>query len=255
MFPNPSVHYRILSLQSGQVLDLSHGIVKSKNFAIQWNWNNQPNQVWSFVIEQGYYRLSAVKAEKDPLVLSVSNGSTADGAEIILYPPHPDALDQFWSVVADPSGCAFSIVNRKSRMCMAVQNGSLAPATRIVQNPCTGSWGQKWIATEVTGLDGTAAEFEPAASLAAIEESISRSVPDPDLGELVGRSIRLLEREPLPDEVKAAVASRVGDIMNELGGPAPEPHLIRGWLNKIAAVCRPVSDDLRADRRVQNALG
>jgi hypothetical protein len=143
--PNESIKYRILSMGSGQGLDVNQGRVERGNQTIQWPWGGR---AWTFRIENGLYLIQP--STNEGLRLGVGSGSTGPDAEIILWKTLEP--DQYWRLVSDLSGCSFSLVNNQSGLLMSVQNGNTDPtrqAAKIVQLPDRGWLSQKWMATQV----------------------------------------------------------------------------------------------------------
>jgi len=90
--------------------------------------------------------------------LAVENDSTAAGAHIVQFTRNT-GHNQQWEIKNLPSapsvefGPDRQIKNRKSGMCLDIQNNSTAAGALVVQNPCnTSDPAQRWYATKVAEI-------------------------------------------------------------------------------------------------------
>jgi beta-glucanase (GH16 family) len=76
------------------------------------------------------------------LLMEVSGGSTADGAQVIQWPATGGA-NQDWRFVDKGSGY-WSLVNRNSGKCLDVSGYSTADGAKVIQWTCNGGNNQQW---------------------------------------------------------------------------------------------------------------
>ncbi|MCI5950136.1 MAG: RICIN domain-containing protein [Parolsenella sp.] len=95
-------------------------------------------------LSNGIYVINA--AESAMKVLDVANGSTANGANIRLYPSNQTSAQQ-WRVTHDGDGYV-TLTNVNSGKVLDVANGNASNAANVWQYASNGSAAQKWIAVK-----------------------------------------------------------------------------------------------------------
>jgi len=136
--------YRIISLLSGQAVDIDLNRTNAGAQVIQYPFHNLDNEKWTFVIQDGYFFIRSVSAA--PKVLGVKAASLASNADVVIT-DITGSPDQMWTLEMDGDGCTFAAVNKKSGKLLAVRDASYDQSAHIVQYPRNGSMSQKWIAT------------------------------------------------------------------------------------------------------------
>lgn len=76
------------------------------------------------------------------LVVDVGGSSTADGAQVVQWPAHGGA-NQDWQFVDKGSGY-WNLVNRNSGKCLDVSANSTADGAKVIQWACNGGNNQQW---------------------------------------------------------------------------------------------------------------
>lgn len=76
--------------------------------------------------------------------MSIPGGSTADGVQAIQW-PCGSGQEQFWNGAGITYEAYGTIVNYKSRMCLAVSGASKVRGAAVIQWPCNGRAEQHWI--------------------------------------------------------------------------------------------------------------
>lgn len=91
-----------------------------------------------------------------PLCIDVLDASTANGAEVQVYPCGPGKRSQEWQLVSVGSS-GYNIVNVNSQLCMSVVNNpDTAPGQHVDQETCTASGGaanQLWKMVKAPGSE------------------------------------------------------------------------------------------------------
>ncbi|MFC5470439.1 glycoside hydrolase family 9 protein [Cohnella suwonensis] len=86
-----------------------------------------------------YYKIASRNSGK---LLSVSQGSTADGADVVQWTDN-EGLDQQWQFVASSSGY-YKLVNRKSGKALDVLGASTQNGGDVIQSNDNGGLSQQW---------------------------------------------------------------------------------------------------------------
>jgi hypothetical protein len=96
-----SGYFRIVSVQSGKVLDVAGESTEQGARVIEWDWHNGPNQQWAMEhLGDGLFR---IRARHSGQVLDVEMASTQEGAPLIQFDWH-EGDNQRWrlSTIAAP---------------------------------------------------------------------------------------------------------------------------------------------------------
>ena len=127
MLPDSSKVYRIVSADSGKVLDVSGASTFEGESVIIYDWQNQPNQKWRFTpLPDGCYRICALHSGQ---CLDVDWGSTHEGAWISQY-SFNGAENQRWEISAVEDYVL--IKGKESRKFMDVEGSALMNEARVV---------------------------------------------------------------------------------------------------------------------------
>lgn len=141
-------YYKIVSRDSGKVLDVSGFSNEDGGKVIQWQLHGGMNQQWKLVNTEGGY-VKIVNGNSGKL-LDIMDGSKADGKGVV-QSTDKGSLSQQWKLV-DAGGGYKNIVNRNSSKFLDVQNASTANGGTIIQQSNDGKTHQQWyLAPQTTG--------------------------------------------------------------------------------------------------------
>jgi len=147
--PPPSVpigsRHGAQSALSAQFVDVDGASRSGGASVIQWPYNGDANQLWTFDdLGGGAFRIRSVSSG---LVLDVNGGSTEPGASVIQWPWN-GGLNQRWypSFVGDPiSGVRLMVVvSMSSGLVLDVNGASMTPGAQLIQWPWNGGANQFW---------------------------------------------------------------------------------------------------------------
>ena len=137
---------------SGQVLDLPHGMVWPGGVPLQqFPYNGGANQQWMAVplagADAGYYRLtSRMSIAGTPAVLDVAHEATAPGSAVIIYTWN-NQDNQKWKPLEQPDG-SLKWQGKQSGLILTVSNIQQPGAPVVIQPD--GQSGQTWISAPAT---------------------------------------------------------------------------------------------------------
>lgn len=154
-----SGYLRFYGSKSGKYMDVTNASTSTGTGIQIWEDTGSPAQEWQIVESQdargrldalasenrsvladGWYRVSS---HGSSAVLDVSNGSSADGANVQLW--RWDGVDQqVWRVSHDEKGYV-SFRNAKSGKMLDVNGGVASSGSNVQQYTANESWAQKWI--------------------------------------------------------------------------------------------------------------
>ena len=161
-----SGYLRFYGSKSGKYMDVTNASISTGTGIQIWEDTGSPAQEWQIVESQdargrldalasenrsvladGWYRVSS---HGSSAVLDVSNGSSADGANVQLW--RWDGVDQqVWRVSHDEKGYV-TLTNARSGKALDVDGGLAVAGRNVQQWRSDGVWAQKWVA--VPGSDG-----------------------------------------------------------------------------------------------------
>ena len=161
-----SGYLRFYGSKSGKYMDVTNASTSTGTGIQIWEDTGSPAQEWQIVESQdargrldalasenrsvladGWYRVSS---HGSSAVLDVSNGSSADGANVQLW--RWDGVDQqVWRVSHDEKGYV-TLTNARSGKALDVDGGLAVAGRNVQQWRSDGVWAQKWVA--VPGSDG-----------------------------------------------------------------------------------------------------
>jgi hypothetical protein len=145
---DPSETYRIMSVNSCKVLDVSGASTNDGAQIIQYEWRGGENQKWSFIPlsgkDKGYYRIESASSGK---CLDISGESKEAGAKLIQYTWHKGDNQKF--KLTPISDDVYMIECKHSKMVLDVSGGSLDNSANIIQYTSHGRSNQQWFITVV----------------------------------------------------------------------------------------------------------
>lgn len=141
--------YKIISKQSGKVLDVAGASMDNGANIQQWEWLNTDNQKWVITEVGNYYKLENVNSGQAADVVA---SSLEDGANITQWPYYGNTNQQ-WTIENTGEGY-FKIINRNSGKAMDVENFSNDNGANISQYQYNGTDNQLWMLTPVNTPGG-----------------------------------------------------------------------------------------------------
>jgi hypothetical protein len=148
----PSTWYQIKNQGTGNCLDVYAASTTTGTGAIDYgcktgNAAGDYNQEWKFTRSSGdYYDLTPRHAQG--VRLDVTGGSTAMLAPVDLQTDDDARASQEWQLQKQPSGDVYQLVNRKSGLCLQVNNTNFYTAeVEYAQSACDGTAGQRYALT------------------------------------------------------------------------------------------------------------
>jgi len=136
----PGAYYRLINMNSGDLLDVNSASTSAGANLIQWYPNGGNNQQW--IINSSSGNTFTLSNRNSGLFLDVSGASTADGAGII-QAASTNTGDEQWQLTAVSPGI-YEIINKNSGMALTVSGASTTAGAGIIQSAYTGSTGQQW---------------------------------------------------------------------------------------------------------------
>lgn len=132
--------YRIVSVHSGQVLDVTGDSMNPGTRICQWPYVGVDSQHWRLIdVGGGAKKIISVMTG---LALDVDGDSQTQGAHILQW-PYVDVPSQQWMLV-DVGGGAYTIAAVHSGQVLDVEGDSVNPGTYICQWPYVGVVSQQW---------------------------------------------------------------------------------------------------------------
>jgi hypothetical protein len=143
--------YKIMSLNSGKVLDVTGASKDDGAKVIQYEWHAGDNQRWRFIPlsgdDKGYYKIESVNSGK---CLDISGGSKEAGANLIQFSwkNGVGVKNQEWKVTPlDTPNYVYTIACKHSNLVLDVPSGSLDNGVNIIQWGLNNGLNQKWLIT------------------------------------------------------------------------------------------------------------
>lgn len=147
--PTPNTWYQVKNEGTGNCLDVYGANSASGTGAIDYgcktgNASGDYNQQWKFTRASGDY-FDMTPRHAQAVRLDVVGGSTAALAAVDLQTDDGVRASQEWQLQKQPSGDVYQIVNRKSGLCLQVNNTSAyTPEIEYAQAVCDGTAGQRY---------------------------------------------------------------------------------------------------------------
>ena len=145
---DPSETYKIMSVNSCKVLDVTGASTADGAQIIQYEWNGGENQKWSFIPlsgkDKGYYRIESVNSGK---CLDINGGSKEAGAKLIQYTLNNGDNQKFKLIPL--SDDVYKIECKHSKLVLDVTGESLDNSIDIIQWKWKSSLNQQWFITAV----------------------------------------------------------------------------------------------------------
>ncbi|WP_234534744.1 alpha-L-fucosidase [Streptomyces shenzhenensis] len=140
ILPADGTVYRLVNRNSGKVVDVSDAGTADGTNILQWPWNGQANQKWTFVdAGDGYYKVKGVGSGK---LMEVAGLSRVDGGNVGLW-SDDSVPQQHWAVTPTGDGY-FYLTNRLSGLSLNVDGGSTADGANVDQWTYNGAAQEQW---------------------------------------------------------------------------------------------------------------
>ncbi len=134
-------YYRLVSVQSGKVLDVNSFSTADGTRIQQWTDQNTANQQWKLKpAGGGYYELVNRNSGK---VLGIAGDSTADKATAEQQ-TDSSSTSQEWRIDDVSGSDAVTFTSRRSGRVLDVSGGSTANGAAVIQYHAKGSTNQQW---------------------------------------------------------------------------------------------------------------
>lgn len=205
---------QVLSVNSGQAMDVQGCSTANGANVQQWPWNGNLCQQWTFNFKRaGEYEIRSVKSN---LALDLQGGSTANGANIRQWTPN-GAPAQTWLV--QPLGNnQYRIISKKSGKSLDVAGCSTSDGANIQQWTWGGADCQKWSMQAVSN-----ARMADVTDVKIIDDNKLSVFPNPvageefyvrsDLGEARIIVLDLSGRTVFEQRLQESVAINTSDFM------------------------------------------
>ncbi|MFG2575710.1 RICIN domain-containing protein [Streptomyces sp. NPDC048481] len=147
-------YYRLVSVRSGKVMDVSSFSTADGTRIQQWTDQNTANQQWKLrSAGDGYYELVNRNSGK---VLGIAGDSTAQGAAAEQQ-TDSSAPSQEWKISEVSGSDAVTLTSRRSGLVLDVSGGSTAQGAGLIQYPSRGTANQQWklVKADEDGAAGT----------------------------------------------------------------------------------------------------
>ncbi|MEV6378821.1 RICIN domain-containing protein [Streptomyces sp. NPDC051773] len=150
-----TAYYRLVSVRSGKVLDVSSFSTADGTRIQQYSDQNTANQQWKLEPSgDGFFELVNRNSGK---VLGIAGNSTAQGAAAEQQ-TDSSATSQEWRI-SDVSGSdAVTFTSRRSGQVLDVSGGSTAQGAAVIQYPSRGTTNQQWKLVKVAEAPAAAAD-------------------------------------------------------------------------------------------------
>jgi hypothetical protein len=145
--PRPTVSttawYRLVNRNSGKCVDARGSGTANGTIVQQYTCNTSYAQQFQLRLATGgYYRVA--NRNNAAQVLHVTNGSTADGARIVLR-TYASLPQHEWQAVPEPATGSWRLVARHSGKCLVVPGAQTANSVQLQQATCTGGAAQSFL--------------------------------------------------------------------------------------------------------------
>jgi hypothetical protein len=133
--------YRIVSRQSGKVLDVTGGSTADGTNVEQWTYHSATNQQWQVTsLGNGQYKIIGVASGKS---LDINANSTTDGANVQIWTYNGGNNQRFTFI--QTTGGYYRITPVHSGKCLDVSGGSTSDGANVQQWTYNGTNNQQWI--------------------------------------------------------------------------------------------------------------
>jgi len=137
---DPGASYKLVNVNSGQVLAVPSASTTQGVTLIQWPWLGGNEQQWQIAdAGSGYYSLTNHNSSQ---LVDVKGASTTAGASIIQW-PYNGGYNQMWTISRVGSGI-YTFTNRNSGMVMDMAGGSKAQGDTAIQWQYQNGANQQW---------------------------------------------------------------------------------------------------------------
>ncbi|MEC5143978.1 RICIN domain-containing protein [Chitinophaga sp. 212800010-3] len=137
---DPNASYKLVNVNSGQVLAVPSASTTQGVTLIQWPWLGGNEQQWQIGdLGGGYYSLTNRNSGQ---VADVKGSSTTQGASVIQW-PSTGGNNQMWQIARVGSGI-YNFKNRNSGMALDMANASKAQGDTAIQWPYQSGSNQQW---------------------------------------------------------------------------------------------------------------
>jgi Ricin-type beta-trefoil lectin domain-like len=142
--------YKIMSLNSGKVLNVEGASTNNNATVNQYEWNAKSNQQWYFKplsgSNKGYYEIVNGNSGK---CLTIYGGSKKVGAKLVqdAWKKGVGIQNQEWKLtpIDGAPNYVYTITCKNSKMVLEVKNSSLLNKASVVQNVSNGGDNQMWV--------------------------------------------------------------------------------------------------------------
>ena len=140
-------HYAIKNKNSNKCLDVAGASTDNGANVDQYEYKNMDNEKWVLQPVDSYPSVIAeyyaISAKHSFNCLSIVDGSTRNGANVVQKPYWGYTTDQKWELRPVGDGY-FAIVCKRSNQCLSICDGSTSNGASVVQKPYWGRTDQKW---------------------------------------------------------------------------------------------------------------
>jgi lysophospholipase L1-like esterase len=138
--PTSGDTYRLISVSSGQCLDVPRGSVESGTLLQQWPCNGTDPQNWRLTGKGGGY--FTLVNERSVKCLDVPGSTTLNGADLQQWTCN-DTHAQLWLATSTGTD-TYTFVSKTSGRCLDLTNSSTAQGAAIQQWTCNQTTAQRW---------------------------------------------------------------------------------------------------------------
>ncbi|MEE1837654.1 RICIN domain-containing protein [Streptomyces sp. SP17KL33] len=150
-----TAYYRLVSVRSGKVLDVSSFSTADGTRIRQYTDQNTANQQWKLEPSgDGYYELVNRNSGK---VLGIAGNSTAQGGAAEQQ-TNSSATSQEWRIGNVSGSDAVTFTSRRSGQVLDVSGGSTAQGAAVIQYPSRGTTNQQWKLVKVAEAPAAGAD-------------------------------------------------------------------------------------------------
>ena len=132
--------YRLVSMWSGQVVDVSGGGTANGSQIDQWGYSRGSNQIWT--LQASSYGGFSIVGKGSSRCIDIPNGVATNGTFMQLY----DCLNnsvQAWNFVVQADG-SFIIKDDSTGKCLEIPSNSITAGQRLDEWDCNGGTNQNW---------------------------------------------------------------------------------------------------------------
>ncbi|NLR81232.1 RICIN domain-containing protein [Chitinophaga eiseniae] len=137
---DPNASYKLVNVNSGQVLAVPSASTTQGVTLIQWPWLGGTEQQWQIGDQgSGYYALTNRNSGQ---LVDVKNASTTQGTAVIQW-PSTGGNNQMWQISRVGNGI-YNFKNRNSGLALDMANASKAQGDTAIQWPYQSGANQQW---------------------------------------------------------------------------------------------------------------